>query len=97
MATSFRVRNGLTIKPLPDGDAVVASESGADAVIVNASAHALLELLAIEMTEDELIAFVCETFPDEDPSIVRQDITNLVQHLVQAGIVEPCGSATSTA
>jgi hypothetical protein len=95
--TSFRVREGFTIKTLPDGDAVVSSESGMDAVIVNASAHAVLDLLSVAMTEDDLISFMCETFPQQDPAAIRGDITTLVQQLVQAGIVEPCGNAASTA
>jgi hypothetical protein len=97
MAASFRVRPGLTINPLPDGDVVIASESGADAVIVNGTAHAIVDLLSREMTEDELASFICDTFPEQDKSVVRADIVKLVRHLVDAGIVEPCGSAPSTA
>jgi hypothetical protein len=97
MSTSFRARAGLTINPLPDGDAVIATDSGVDAVIVNGTAHVIVELLAREMTEEDLASFMCETFPDQDPSVVRADVGKLVRHLVDAGIVEPCGTATSTA
>jgi hypothetical protein len=97
MAPSFRARPGLTINPLPDGDVVIASQSGADAVIVNDTAHAIVDLLEREMTEDDLAAFMCETFPDQDPAVVRTDVSKLVRLLVEAGIVEPCGNETSTA
>lgn len=97
MSPSFRARPGLTINPLPDGDVVIASESGAEAVIMNGTAHVIVDLLEREMTEDDLALFMCSTFPDQDPSAVRADVGKLVRQLVEAGIVEPCGTATSTA
>lgn len=97
MGPRFRARPRLTINSLPDGDVVIASESGADAVIVNGTAHVLVDLLEREMTEADLASFMCETFPDQDPARVRADVGKLVRQLVEAGIVEPCGNATSTA
>ena len=64
--TKLRVRRGLTIRPLPDGDAVVARSEGADAVIVNTTAHAILELLAQEGTEQEIADEFCRSFPGEN-------------------------------
>jgi len=94
--TRLRVRDGLTIRGLPDGDAVVAGDDGMDAVIVNATAHAILELLASERSEEEIGDVFCETFPDQDPARVRRDISLVVQQLVGAGILQPCGTASST-
>jgi hypothetical protein len=95
--TRFRLSSGLTIRELPDGDAVVAAAAGSDAVIVNASAHALLELLGEPRSEQELARFVSEAFPEQDPAAIARDVGELVQQLVRAGLVEPCGTAPSTA
>jgi len=94
--TALRLRAGLTVKALPDGDAVVAVGDGREAVIVNASAHAILELLSQVRTEQEIADVFRESFPDQDASIVQRDVAELVAQLVQAGIVEPCGTAPST-
>jgi hypothetical protein len=95
--TRLRLREGLTIRPLPGGDAVVASADGADAVIVNTSAYTLLELLTEASTEDELAAVFIDSFPDQDPATLRRDVAELVAQLVRLEIVEPCGGAPSTA
>lgn len=93
----LRLRDGLTIRPLPGGDAVVASANGAEAVIVNASAYAILELLAEASTEDELAEVFVQSFPDQDPATIRRDVAELVAQLMRLEIVEPCGGAPSTA
>lgn len=95
--TAFRLRDGLTVKALPDGDAVVAASDGKEAVIVNATAHAILELLSVERTEQEIADVFAESFPDQDASALQRDVAQLVAQLLQAGIVEPCGTAPSTA
>jgi hypothetical protein len=95
--TELRLREGLTIRPLPGGDAVVASANGAEAVIINTSAYALLELLAEARTEDELAAVFVDSFPDQDPATIRRDVAELIAQLVRLEIVEPCGGAPSTA
>lgn len=94
--TALRLRGGLTVRALPDGDAVVAGRQGIEAVIVNASAHAILDLLVEEKTEQQIADLFCETFPDQEVAAVRRDVAELVAELVRAGIVEPCGSAPST-
>lgn len=93
---TLRVRDGLTIRALPDGDAVVAGNDGMDAVIVNATAHAILEFLTVEHSEQEIGDLFCATFPDQDPAGLRQDVSRLVRDLVDAGILQPCGTASST-
>jgi len=93
----LRLKNGLTIRPLPEGDAVVAAAEGETAVIVNAPAHAILEILGEERSEEEIAALFCQSFPDQDPAAVRRDVAQLVAELLRAGIVEPCGAAPSTA
>jgi hypothetical protein len=95
--TWLRLREGLTIRPLPGGDAVVASTSGAEAVIINTAAYALLELLTEPCTEDELAAVFIDSFPDQEPATIRSDVAELVAQLVRLEIVEPCGGAPSTA
>ena len=97
MIDRVRLRDGLTIRPLPDGDAVVAASEGDTAVIVNASAHALLDLLGEERTEVELAELLSQAFPDVDAAAVRRDVADLLRELLRAGIVEPCGAASSTA
>ena len=93
----LRLREGLTIRPLPEGDAVVAAREGETAVIVNAPAHAILDLLAEVRSEQEIAEFFCQSFPDQDPAAVRRDVADLVAELLRTGIVEPCGAAPSTA
>ena len=95
--TRLRLREGLTIRPLPGGDAVVASASGAEAVIINTSAYALIELLGEASTEEELAEVFINSFPDQDPAAIRSDVAALVAQLVRLEIVEPCGGAPSTA
>jgi hypothetical protein len=95
--TRLKLRDGLTIRPLPEGDAVVAAGEGETAVIVNAPAHAILDLLAEVKTEQEIAEFFCQSFPDQDPAAVKRDVAALVAELVRTGIVEPCGAAPSIA
>ncbi len=95
--TDFRVRPGLTIRELPDGDAVVAGSTDADAVIINSSAHAILELLDEPRSEADIASVFRDAFPDQDESKILHDVHVLVEELVRAGIVETCGSASSTA
>jgi hypothetical protein len=72
---------------------VVASETQGDAVIVNASAHALLELLASPQEEPSILRVFAASFPQEPLERVRQDVAALLQELVTIGVVEPCGDA----
>ena len=97
MANLLKLRDGLTIRPLPDGDAVVAAGEGETAVIVNAPACAILDLLAEVRSEEQIAEVFCQSFPGQDPALVRKDVAALVAELVRAGIVEPCGAAPSTA
>ncbi|MBL0218883.1 MAG: PqqD family protein [Myxococcales bacterium] len=92
----LRVRAGLTIRELPDGDAVVARDDGAEAVIINATASAVLELFGKESSEEEVARVFCESFPGEDVTAIRRDVHEIVQRLITSGILEPCGSASST-
>ena len=92
----LKLREGITIRPLPEGDAVVAAGEGQTAVIVNASAHAVLELLGEVRSEEQIAEVFCESFPDRDPAAMRRDVAALVAELMRAGIVEPCGAAPST-
>lgn len=92
----YRLRDGVTLRELPDGDAVVAG-AGTDALIINASAHALLALLAEQRTATELAEVVCETFTEQDRAAVARDVATLIAELQRAGIIEQCGTAPSTA
>lgn len=95
--SQLRLREGLTIRALPDGDAVVATSDSETAVIVNQAAHAILDLLSEMRSEQEIGDLFCHSFPDQDPAALRRDVSLLVAELVRAGIVEPCGTAPSTA
>ncbi|MEO7095925.1 MAG: PqqD family protein [Polyangiales bacterium] len=94
--TKLRVRAGLTIRELPDGDAVVAGEEGREAVIINATATAVLELFQRESTEEEVTRVFRESFPTENADAIERDVRAIVQQLKTSGILEPCGSAPST-
>ena len=94
---TLRLRPGLTIRELSDGDAVVAGNDDADAVIVNASAHAILELLGTTArSESEILSVFHDTFPEQDPTALARDVHALVEELLRVGILEPCGNAPST-
>ncbi len=92
----LRLRPGLTIRELPDGDAVVARDEGQDAVIINATAAAILDLFGGESSEEEVTRVFCESFPGEDAAVIRRDVHAVVESLMTSGILEPCGSAAST-
>ena len=89
--TQYRLREGWSVTALPDGEAVVASEASGDAVIVNASAHALLELLASPQDEPSLVRVFVASFPGEPLEQLRQDVSALLRELTKIGVVEPCG------
>lgn len=96
--TRMRLRDGLTIRELPDGDAVVAAGEGDSAIIVNASAHAVLDLLAGGgATQREIVAILCRTFPEAREEDVQRDVAALVADFERNGLVEPCGAGPSTA
>lgn len=97
MSNLLKLRDGLTIRPLPEGDAVVAAGEGETAVIVNATAHTILDLLGEERSQEQIADLFCQSFPQEDPAALRRDVAALVAELLRAGIVEPCGAAPSTA
>lgn len=94
--TRLRVRAGLTIRELPDGDAVIAGEEGREAVIINATATAVLELFQRESTEEEVARVFRESFPSENADAIARDVHAIVQQLMTSGILEPCGNAPST-
>jgi len=94
--SAYRMREGITVRELPEGDAVVAG-AGNEALIINASAYALLTLLSESRTERELADVMCELFTDQDRAAIQHDVAALVAQLLQAGIVEPCGTAPSIA
>ena len=93
----FRIRDGCTVRELPDGDAVVALGEGDTAVIINASAHAVLDLLTVTRSQQELVSLLRDRFPSEDAATIERDVTALLSELVRANIVEPCGAGSSTA
>jgi predicted NAD/FAD-binding protein len=95
--SALRLRPGLTIRELPDGDAVVALDNKADAVIVNASAHAILELLTTPRSESEILRVFRDAYPEQDAATLMGDVHALVDELLRNGILEPCGSEQSTA
>ena len=94
--TRLRVNPEVAIRALPDGDAVVARSDGTEAVIVNATAHAILELLADEGSEADIAKTFVRTFPNESVDAMQRDVHALIARLVQDGILEPCGSESST-
>lgn len=95
--TRLRVNPHVAIRALPDGDAVVARSDGVEAVIVNPTAHALLELLAEPGTETDVGDAFVTAFPREDAAAIKRDIRALIERFLRDGILEPCGSASSTA
>ena len=95
--TRYRARPGLTVRELPDGDAVVASDDGMEAVILNATGAAVLDMFASEASEDEVMRLFCESFPGENVAGIQRDVQAIIRSLVTSRILEPCGSASSTA
>ncbi len=93
---AYRICPDLAIQPLPDGEAVVARPDGSEAVIVNASAHAILGLFTEAQTEEQIASVFSDSFPEQDITAIRRDVAQLFAHLVRAKILEPCGTAPST-
>jgi hypothetical protein len=93
----LQLRPGLTIRALPDGDAVVESANGRDAVIVNVTGHAILELLQTTRSEAEIASMIAAIFPGQDRGVIASDVAALVEQLVTAGVLLRCGDEPSTA
>ena len=94
--TRLKLREGCTVRQLPDGDAVVSAGQGETAVILNQTGHAIVELLDEARSEQEIVTLLSEQFPDHAEAI-RRDVAALMAELIQAGVVESCGDVSSTA
>ena len=90
--TRIKLRAGCTVRELPDGDAVVAAGEGDTAVIVNGSAHAVLDLLSGGASEESIAGVLCEQYPLQDAASIRRDVAALLAELAKAGLVEPDSS-----
>lgn len=82
-----RLIDGAIVRPLPDGDAVVASADGATAVILNGTAQVLIGLLDGQRTADDLVAVVLSCWPTLTHAEVRRDVDALLAELAAAGLL----------
>jgi hypothetical protein len=90
------------MRELPGGDVVLTTADGATAVILNATAQAIVELCDGERSVEEVARFVLELLPDATEAQVTADVVSLVDRLAALGLldskgVEACGSGPSTA
>ena len=92
--TAYRAVSALTVRELPDGDAVVARDGINEAILLNATAAAVLGLFTLESTPAEVSRALAEQFPAEDATRLARDVDTIVQQLVTSGILEPCGSGS---
>ncbi|HEY3804337.1 MAG TPA: PqqD family protein [Kofleriaceae bacterium] len=84
----LRAAKNLVRGELPDGEVVVSVAGGNTALILNSVADAVLELCDGSRTIDEIAQFVRDTVPVPTDSDVSRDITQLVDQLARAGVIE---------
>ena len=92
--SAFRPVRALTVRELPDGDAVVARDGVNEAILLNATAAAVLGLFTPQSTVAEVARAFAERFPAEDAGRLARDVDAIVTQLVTSGILEPCGGAS---
>ena len=93
-----RARPDLTTVELPGDELVVSREEGLDAVILNPTGAAVLDLCDGQRTDLEIAEFLCAHLSGADPDAVRADVAGLLARLVAADLVEdlePCGPASA--
>ncbi len=83
-----RSKRGLVIAPLADGECVVSTADRGDALVLNETGRAILELCDGEQTVAEIAAFVSANVKGADPAVVEHDVTALVDRLLDAGLIE---------
>jgi hypothetical protein len=76
---------------LPDGEAVVSVMGGAQALILNSAADAVLELCDGSRTIAEIAQFVRDTLDVPPGADVLRDISTMLDELARAGLVEATG------
>ena len=92
--SAYRPVRALTVRELPDGDAVVARDGVNEAILLNATAAAVLGLFTPEATVADVARAFVERFPAEDAGRLARDVDAIVKQLVTSGILEPCGGAS---
>ena len=91
-------RAELTIVELPDDEIVVSLVDGANAVILNATGAAILELCDGERSAADITAFICANVAGAVLTQVAADVDELLARLASAGLIEDrdsCGSEPS--
>lgn len=84
--------HGVVATELPEDEVVVATPDHTQALVLNATGAAVLELCDGSRSVDDIIRFICAAVAGADESQVRADTEQLVQRLVEAGIVyDACG------
>lgn len=83
-----RLKSNVIRGELPDGEVVLSIDGGNEAVIVNSIADAVLLLCDGRHTVAEIAQFVRDTLQVPIDADVHGDITNIVDKLVSAGLLE---------
>ncbi len=73
---------------LPDGEVVLSVNGGAQALILNNVADAVLELCDGSRTIEDIARFVRETIEVPAGADVARDVSAVLDELVRAGLVE---------
>jgi len=82
----------VVVTDLPEDEVVVATPDQREALVLNATGAAVLELCDGSRSVDDIVDFICSTLGGADESRVRADVEPLLRRLRAAGIVyDACG------
>lgn len=79
--------DGVDVVELAEDELVARSPDRAHAVVLNATASAVLELCNGEHTSSDIARFLHDALPSSDLSQVRSDVQAILRELSEAGIV----------
>lgn len=84
-----RPKSSVVYRAMPDG-AVLFSPIDETYFGLNQTGACIWENLApVRNTIDEVCAEVTKRFPDAEPTVVREDVGQLLKDLAEGGLVEP--------
>ena len=75
-------------KDLPGDEEVLTSPDGANALIVNATGAAIVDLCDGTRTVDDIAGFVTDIVPGSELTTVRRDVQQFVGEFRTAGLLE---------
>lgn len=86
MSTAFVAIQGFETAPIDNGLILFQASSG-KFIMLNKSAAELWTELATPKTRSDLAAWICASYADLDPAKADEDVTEILTHLQELGVV----------